>query len=434
MLLGVVALATVLVLSGCAVIVFESSNQLDVIGKARINTGVCLGGFFACPDSNTGNSEPTGDMQFLVGYRIPTKSEAPATWTGTSEGGETITFSRSDSYTSELQRLSPAPDGQQWVGYVSSVHHHVGASSLNSDKETFSFLTDFGLVQGSDGSPYEGPFQYRTVVGRRTVDPAGTPAQPADRPVKCGDTLTSKNSVDGPAEGGTICADSPSSKTIATNRSQPTRDLGVFCQGANQVQAGKDGAVNFNLKYAGAAGPEATFDLRATTTAPGATVTPSQDTLAPASDSTTGVGTTVKVPGTTAPGTYDVTLTASVGGQRRSNHCALTVVAPPTATIGILGVRSVCATRPFTVRVNATRVGVTSVRVLLDGRQLASSAQARFDVRIDPRLLRAGRHTIRTIVTDAAGRTTQRTTSFRACAAATPRPKAPARRLPTFTG
>jgi hypothetical protein len=432
-----VAVAIAAVLSGCVAITDETSSQLDIIGSVRLNTGVCLGSTLnSCPRTNTTASEPNnGDMQFLVGYRIPSGASPPNTWTGTETStGETITFTRSASYSSELQRLSPAPSGQQWVGYLSSVHHHPGNAT-----ENFSFQTDFGLVQGPEPTPFKGPFLYRTVVGRRTVNPSGngsTPPQPADRPVSCGDSLTGGDFDSSSPEFLTVCADSPSPEDISTNRSQPTRDLAVQCQGPNQVQASRPpAAINFNLLYAGESHPDANFAITATTTVPGGTVTPSTNSVNPDADSTTGVGTSVAVPASTPAGAYDVTLTAALSnGQSRTNHCTLNVSTAPPVKVGLIGVRKACASAPFSLTVNATRLAVTGVQVLLDGRQVATSSQARSSLRIDPRRLRVGRHRIRVVVTDAAGRTTTRDAVFTVCSRrAAPKPRRVVRG-PRFTG
>src|SRR4051794_36160265 len=109
------SVAIAAVLSGCVVITNETSSQLDIIGSVRLNTEVCLATQDQSCEGNTPSGEPApGDMQFLVGYRIPSNASAPNSWAGKQTAtGETITFTRSDSYTSELQRLSPAPSGQQ---------------------------------------------------------------------------------------------------------------------------------------------------------------------------------------------------------------------------------------------------------------------------------------------------------------------------------
>jgi hypothetical protein len=427
---ALVAVVLALALSGCVAITNEASSQLDIIGSVRLDTDVCLATSDQSCEGNTNVQEPPdGDMQFLVGYRIPANSSPPNTWTGTQKAtGETLTFTRSDSYTSELQRLSPAPSGQQWVGYVSSVHHHP-----DSNTENFAFQTDFGLVQGPEPTPFKGPFLYRTVVGRRTVNPSKS--QPADRPVSCGNSLTGANTTD-PNETGTVCADSPSQDDISTNRSQPTRDLAVQCQGPNQVQASRPpAAINFNLLYAGDAHPDANFAITATTTVPGGTVTPSTTNVNPEADSTTGVGTSVAVPASTPAGAYDVTLTAALSnGQSRTNHCTLNVSTAPPVKVGLIGVRKACVSAPISLTVNVTRLAVTDVRVLLDGRQVAHTAQARSSLRLDPRKLRVGRHRVRVVVVDAAGRTTTRDAVFTVCARKAVRP--PRRRVsrPRFTG
>jgi concanavalin A-like lectin/glucanase superfamily protein len=201
--------------------------------------------------------EPTS-VQIQLGYRIPTNATAPSTITTTNPcGGSAFTFSQNSGYTTELTNKSPPGSGKQWVGYMSTVSY----DEFNGP-QCFKVQPQFTLQQGADGSPFQGPFNYRVVVGVRFVN--GT--YPASRPVDCGSDLYATND-------GAICVDDPTSATVATDLSQDTRDLGVIPT-ATAVHAGAIASVPFNLKYAGASG-SGPFTISASTDVPGATATPS---------------------------------------------------------------------------------------------------------------------------------------------------------------
>jgi hypothetical protein len=286
---GVLALA----LGGCVTIAEQSSTQLDGVGPVQVTTRAEL---------NSG----AGSAQGLLAYRIPTASTAPAAInTIATTGGPGFRFDLSPSYTAELQTKSPPPSGQKWVGYVSEV------VSFGAGTKDFTVAPLFSLVPGSDGSAFRGPFNFRTIVGWRIVD--GT--HPADRPVVCGSPITTE--VDG-----TDCASDPEdTNIIASNLQQPTQDLGILdASGVESVKQGNVARVKFQADYAGDGNPAPTFLLDATTTIPDTTVSPSTPVLTP-DEGTTLLRVIGRVPVSTPPGLYDVTLVASVGGEvRASTH------------------------------------------------------------------------------------------------------------------
>ena len=99
--------------------------------------------------------------------------------------------------------------------------------------------------------------------------------------------------------------------------------------------------------------------------------------------------------------------------------------------VAVAGVRRACVSRSLTVRISATDAsGVRSVRVTLDGKRI-KSGKSRVSVRIDMRKLKAGRHSLRIVTTDAAGNTTTTRRTIAKCAAA-PKPRRQA--APRFTG
>jgi hypothetical protein len=113
---------------------------------------------------------------------------------------------------------------------------------------------------------------------------------------------------------------------------QPTRDLGVLPGGpVPAIRSGSHGDVPFGLRFAGAGGGGANFDLTGSSNLAGARLALGRRTLAPAGDSHNPVAVGVDVPEGARPGTYAVTLAAAVSGgaQRRSGTMAFRVVAAP---------------------------------------------------------------------------------------------------------
>jgi hypothetical protein len=95
------------------------------------------------------------------------------------------------------------------------------------------------------------------------------------------------------------------------------------------LQPGQATSVPFTIRASGGGLP--LFELLGGSTGPNVEVTPSSASLAPPSGNTT-VPVSVSVGANTPPGTYDVTLTARVGGvQQRTGTVKLNVVAPPQA-------------------------------------------------------------------------------------------------------
>ncbi len=257
-------------------------------------------------------------MQLKLAYRIPTTVTAPSTITSTDpSGGSAITFTQNSGYTSQLTSLSAPGSGKQWVGYLSDFQ-----SYTTTGYQYFTVAPQFALPQGSDGAPFQGPFNYRVVVGFRGVDQS-TAGSTTSRAVTCGADPYSLY-ADGASAAGQqgICIDDPTSSTVASDLSQTTRDLGVVAGSPQSAQAGDPATVPFTLKYRGTSSPS--FNLSASSNLPGSpTVTPSQSSFTPGTDEDKAVTASVTVPPTTTPGTYNVTLTAAgtggASGQNRSN-------------------------------------------------------------------------------------------------------------------
>jgi hypothetical protein len=314
--LGAAAIA--LTLSGCVIVKNVGSGQLSTIGNVQITATVCVSGSTACPESgnttvNAGNNNQ--NVQLLIAYRVSSGATPPATLRFTGDPGTGPLFSPDATYTAELQRLAPAPAGTQWFGYSSTLFNWLFASS----PQTGDITAQFGLPKDPAGGPSVGPFSQRVVVGTRAIDAM----HPISAPIACGNSLTDFNSTG--SDGQTICIDSPAPATFATSSLQSTRDLVVRPGAAQTAAAGTVAALPFTLQFAGAASSSVIFGLSGTTTLPGAAPVVSPATLTPTANSTTPVLVSVPVPAGTAPGTYPVTLTASIGTQTRVATSSVTI-------------------------------------------------------------------------------------------------------------
>jgi hypothetical protein len=220
--LGVAAmtLAAVMALSGCVVVKNVISSQAGVIGDVQVTATVCASGTPSiCPEAanNPGGGGTDRDVQLLVGYRVSAGAGPPASLRFDGDPGSGPLLTPDAGYTAELERLAPAPAGEQWFGYASTLVAHRPAVSPASGV----LSARFGLPDDPADGMFAGPFRYRVVVGGRVIDAT----HPITAPIACG------NDVDGPntagSDGQTVCIDSPSSPVAATSQTLTTRDLSL---------------------------------------------------------------------------------------------------------------------------------------------------------------------------------------------------------------
>jgi hypothetical protein len=151
-------------------------------------------------------------------------------------------------------------------------------------------------------------------------------------------------------------------------------DLKVRAGAASSVAAGGRATVPFTLDFASTAEPPPSFSLTASSSLAGATAAPHPGTYAPANlDPEThrapqaGIPVAVGVPATAAPGTYDVTLTATTSsGGSVSRTAKLTVTAAPAPlpakpTIALGKVKLNRRKGTATVRVTVSEAGTLAV-------------------------------------------------------------------------
>ncbi len=362
------------------------THQVGTIGDVQTTFTACASGSSGCAD--LGHSQiPAfpGTGQILIGALVPARVGLPATFTTT--GPEALAFSESPSYTSELQRLSPAETGYRWAGYISPVTSYAS----DSGPQSLSGSLSLRLGQSADGSPFVGPLAADLVIGARQV----SPDFPATRPVACGPSLRALFDED-PAEvpvSAVICNDDTFDFLV------PTRDLGIFSgRATDSALPGTLATLLFTLRYSGlAGGPGAIYGLTATSTLTGAELAVTPGTVAPATDSTSQALVAVGVPAGAQAGTYDVTLTARLAnGQARTAVGRLAVLGGGGGVAGGGGGRAArlrislvlpkrlslaqARTRGIAVLIGASQATTARVR-LLQGRARKPKASKRVRLR-----------------------------------------------------
>ncbi|MES1193562.1 MAG: hypothetical protein ABUM26_04505, partial [Solirubrobacterales bacterium] len=226
------------------------------------------------------------------------------------------------------------------------------AAASNGD---WSATADFTPARGNGGLPAPASFAHAVLGGMRLaypesiydgVNPTGLDATGSEtfglqlldsRPVDCqefrgfpydqfyGINLEGQetNSQGLPLVPTTLCGRTSTAGALAL---KDLRGSG----GETTVAPGATAKVPFTLRYVGDAGPS--FTLSASSALPGAAVSPSPAVLTPAAPGFQDATVTVTVPAATVPGSYGVTLTATVGGQVRTAQGTVHVTASASMT------------------------------------------------------------------------------------------------------
>ncbi|TML34418.1 MAG: hypothetical protein E6G29_10435 [Actinobacteria bacterium] len=337
LLLGVGAIGAAVVLSGCIVFKVEPvAVQNQTLGSVHVTIVACASRSSGSPSQPMGSCPRTGNsgadvrdgdvVQVLLAFRIPNGSTAPNTFSSSSTGptnpGPQLNFAKSATYTSELQRLNPAPEGFRWVGYISQAFTY-----QPSGEQNFTASLDFGLPAGRGGHPFGGPFAWRPVVGARRL----TDLTHASDPVNCTpiSDLGSDATAPGTAPGASwICIDDPDPTAVDSFFLLRTRDAAILRGAKAKVRAGKTARLKFLFQYAGPASPAA-FTFSANTDGIPDSTNISPRTYTPFGDSTKTVTVSFKVPKSTHKGTYTITLRARLpDGETRSGAGKLKVLKP----------------------------------------------------------------------------------------------------------
>jgi hypothetical protein len=307
--------------AGCESLTLDSqtAQQQDLIGPMQITTPMETCDFG--PPGVNDTCDPLQSRQLLVGYRLPAGTTAPESVasSGSNDTAPT-TFHKSTSYASELQRLAPAPAGEEWVGYISDQLNLPALSGNGPDKETLA--PAFGIPSSLVGSP----FTYRTVIGDRD----NTTVTDATRDVVCNATSLTGTSADS----STFCDTDPTDTTTLNSdvTTPATNDLQLVAGSAPTVHAGDTATVPFDARLLGPALSGGGFNLAALSPLPGGAAAPSAPVIAP-TPGDNAESATLKVPASTPAGDYPVTLTATHGSQSRSATGTVHVLAVPGLVI-----------------------------------------------------------------------------------------------------
>jgi hypothetical protein len=334
-LFGAASLGAAFLLSGCVVFQFQpTAVQNNALGSVHVTINACASWTSSSPPNGScardGNSRVDASdgalAQVLVAFRIPSGSAAAASFTSSSTGpsnsGPKLNLTKSDSYTSELQRLNPAPNGFKWVGYISQA-----VTYQKSGDQNFTASLDLGLPAGKGGHPFSGPFIWRPVVGARRLNALTD----ASNPVTCQSVFPNADATGGGFGSGSnawICIDDPHYTAVDSFFLLRTRDAAILPGAKAKVRAGKRAKITFLFQYAGPASPSA-FTFSANLDGIPDSNTESPKTYRPLGDSTKPVTVSFKVPKNTHKGTYRISLTARLpDGELRRGTGKLKVLKP----------------------------------------------------------------------------------------------------------
>ncbi len=301
-----------LTLSSC-ISLKENDAVQTTPGKVTIRTVVCASDYagtkglpecgpnnlFAGDDNNrvdAPNDAKTG--QLLVGFRVPGDVDGPA---GFSTKNPALSFTRSDTYAGELQRIYPALGDQKWLGYISAVDTYdpAGPRVLTMEPE-FTLPANAGST-----------FRWRTVVGFREGNDAAAPVSCPQPP---------------PPNAATRCVETPPENRVRADEADTVSNFGVQGGATTTVFPGTTAVVPFTLRYLDSARlGRQSFGLVARTTLERTNPrTTGQTSVSP--NGTADVEALVPVPTGTRPGSYKVTLLAGIGAPAVTRAAEGTIV------------------------------------------------------------------------------------------------------------
>jgi hypothetical protein len=318
------AICSVLALTGCVEIQSDSGGQPDGIGDVVITTTICrVHATLDCADDT--NDGRTGDDrgQLLVAYRVPETATAPDT-VAAARTGAPVLLTKNDGYSQFLNVQVSLPAGERWVGYASPYIEDTGADSLNF----FTVTARFSVLRKGSFVPAE--FTWKTIAGyRQTASSAAV-----ERPVHCATPPTAAYLDPGPSDGPaddvpTRCIDTPKAPAHLETFTIALNDAVVRGGDAIAATQGATLAVPFEVEGQGTP-PE--LAVTATTSMPGATVTPAQPAYTPTATKAQ-LPVSLVIADDTPAGTYDVKLTLTKGAATRSATRQVVVAAKPPPVV-----------------------------------------------------------------------------------------------------
>ncbi len=320
---AVLVVALLFAASGCIAIKSQSSSQ-RAPGVVSLNVVVCASDsdrnvYDTCDTDSADNgakntaesdngvdaADEDGLGQILAGFRVPAGTTPPDSFASVAQE---VVFTRSAELTARLNSQFPPLASASWAGYIST------PKLFDLDDESgraVNLRPEFTLPTQPDGSPFAGPFPWRTVVGIRRL----ANQNQAGALVNC-------SSAD------TVCFDSPPTG-VATSLTAAVSDFGVVSGTDTVAGHGETASVSFPVKYVDGAGkgPQ-NLTIGATTDLPRSSATPSGTALQVSPGSTNTISVAVPVPPATPLGAYTVTLSAATGSPAvtRTNTATIQVV------------------------------------------------------------------------------------------------------------
>lgn len=306
------ASALTLFLAGCFLIQNQTVAQVDTIGDVVITTDFCevdpgsIGSTTPCAGGLSQNAPYDG--QFVVAYVISSDLTAPASvpWTGTLG---TLSLARDDNFATQMQALYPAPSGSRYVSYASGRL----AAATAGVRYDMTATARFGVSEDAAST-----VNIATFTGQRFVRDAGpsTAALALDRPFDCNEKLPENTS-----QSSSWCATSAAPTQTASTTGEPATVQAVEINTlkltapapVGTVESGSEVTLNFGRSSHAVGGASTSVPTALTSTITGATIIAPTSLDLASSDATVPVK--VRVPYSTASGTYQVRL-AAAGGLR----------------------------------------------------------------------------------------------------------------------
>jgi hypothetical protein len=408
LLIAPVALALALGLSACTAFKSESFSVSQPGGLGSVHLHLII-----CTETSASGAEEcaaedrTGSAQSILAFAVPVGSQVPTTFTATPNGpGPTISYSRNQEVAERITEQKTAEEaetkkeeeegkttdpswrvpGTEVIGYLSAPYAETEGQKLEWPVDV-----TVGLPAPADGGAFAGRFITGVASGWRLVD-AG---HPADRAVSCFEGSMSE------FNGGCFLQESLEA---------PVSDLRVSAPPAASVYVGGTAAVPFTLNFGSSLPAPPTFGFAVSASLPGAKVAVSPATFAPTLDASTHraapqpVSATVAVPKGTAPGTYDVTLTATSNSGGSVSQVAKLIVTKPVLKLGKLILNKKNGTAKLSVSApSAGKLTLAGKKIVVAKRSLKGPGIVKLSIRAKGKaksaLKEKGKATVRALVT-----------------------------------
>ncbi|MBO9531845.1 MAG: hypothetical protein J7513_02605 [Solirubrobacteraceae bacterium] len=317
-LLLVPALVAAALIAGCFQIIGQTTVQEGDIGDVIVSTDMCLTNGTAGCEAGLSETLKDGDLQYLIGYLVPTWAGEAASITWNGDAGDQV-LERNVAYESILQGFAPAPLGTRWVGYASGRR---SPPPVGTDQRMRATIR---VGVPNDSAPTS--LSLGAVTGWRVIRDAqgNKPALTIDRAFNCNE------STDGTPTTVCILSGTPQGQPTTPGQTPvfddiPLSTLVLGAAPAASARAGTTTTIKFPQQSNWSGSGNDTIAMKATTTVPGAKLEAPPAIILGASQLPAEVR--VRIPLATDTGDYTVTL-ATANGLRTS-----------TANLRVTGIRT----------------------------------------------------------------------------------------------